>query len=150
VEGNWGFGESVVSGQVTPDHWTVDRTSWRVLSARTGAKSTWSAVSPDSGLVVLSKLPVDLTGRPCLEEDEVRYICERAAAIESAADGIPQDVEWAVARGLPFPDNVFFLQHRPETTWTAEDSQAPPDKTAEAAFDPVRYALRNVFKVPGA
>ena len=22
VEGNWGFGESVVSGQVTPDHWT--------------------------------------------------------------------------------------------------------------------------------
>ena len=25
VEGNWGFGESVVSGQVSPDHWTVDR-----------------------------------------------------------------------------------------------------------------------------
>ena len=25
VEGNWGFGESVVSGHVSPDHWTVDR-----------------------------------------------------------------------------------------------------------------------------
>ncbi len=35
VEGNWGFGESVVSGQVTPDHWTVDRASGRVLTART-------------------------------------------------------------------------------------------------------------------
>jgi len=149
VEGNWGFGESVVSGQVTPDHWTVDRASWRVRSARTGAKRTWSALSPDTGLVALSELPGNLAGRPCLEEEEVRYICERAAAIESAAGGVPQDVEWAVARDLPFPDSVFFLQHRPETTWTAGDSPAPPGKTAEPAFDPVRYALRNVFKVPG-
>jgi pyruvate,water dikinase len=150
VEGNWGFGESVVSGQVTPDHWAVDRASWRVLSARTGAKRTWSALSPSTGLVVLSELPGDLAGRLCLEEEEVRYICERAAAIESAAGGMPQDVEWAVARDVPFPDSVFFLQHRPETTWTAADSAAPPDKTAEPAFDPVKYALRNVFKVPGA
>ena len=29
VEGNWGFGESVVSGHVTPDHWTVDRATGR-------------------------------------------------------------------------------------------------------------------------
>ena len=47
VEGNWGFGESVVSGHVTPDHWTVDRASGRVLTARAGAKLTWAAVSPD-------------------------------------------------------------------------------------------------------
>ena len=40
-------------------------------------------------------------------------------AIEDASGGVPQDVEWAIARGLPFPDSVFFLQHRPETTWTA-------------------------------
>ena len=34
VEGNWGLGESVVSGHVTPDHWTVDRASGQVLTAR--------------------------------------------------------------------------------------------------------------------
>ena len=68
--------------------------------------------------MVLSPLPDDLAGQASLTEDEVRYICERAAAIESAAGGVPQDVEWAVARDLPFPDSVFFLQHRPETTWT--------------------------------
>src|SRR5262249_23501476 len=49
VEGNWGFGESVVSGQVTPDHWTVDRASGRVLTARTGAKLTWAAYTPADG-----------------------------------------------------------------------------------------------------
>jgi pyruvate, water dikinase len=173
VEGNWGFGESVVSGQVTPDHWTVDRASGRVLTARTGAKLTWAAVSPADGRVVLSPLPGDLTGRACLSEEEVRYICERATAIEAAAGGMPQDVEWAVARDLPFPDNVFFLQHRPETTWTGGsaapearggsaapgDSGTPGDSPVSAsvpgeadkpAFDPVKYALRNVFKVPGA
>jgi pyruvate, water dikinase len=170
VEGNWGFGESVVSGQVTPDHWTVDRASGRVLTARTGAKLAWAALSPDSGRVVLSPLPDDLTGRACLSEDEVRYICAQAARIEDAAGGVPQDVEWAIARDLPFPDSVFFLQHRPETTWSAEpptvreqragQDAAPtppgnadppaPGAAAEPAFDPVKYALRNVFKVPGA
>ena len=182
VEGNWGFGESVVSGQVTPDHWTVDRASGQVLTARVGAKLTWAAFSPAEGRVALSPLPDNLSGRACLSEDEVRYICERAAAIESAAGGVPQDVEWAVARDLPFPDSVFFLQHRPETTWTggqdpgptpaagtppdgtagsppdagaapagaAPDAGAAPAGTPEPAFDPVKYALRNVFKVPGA
>jgi pyruvate,water dikinase len=168
VEGNWGFGESVVSGQVTPDHWTVDRASGQVLTARVGAKLTWAAFSPAEGRVALSPLPGDLSGRACLSEDEVRYICERAAAIEAAAGGVPQDVEWAVARDLPFPDSVFFLQHRPETTWTAgqpagQDAEplaapgtagpppdaAAPGETAKPAFDPVQYALRNVFKVPG-
>jgi pyruvate,water dikinase len=160
VEGNWGFGESVVSGQVTPDHWTVDRASGRVLTARTGAKLTWAAFSPDSGRVVLSPLPDDLTGQACLSEDEVRYICAQAARIEDAAGGVPQDVEWAIARDLPFPGSVFFLQHRPETTWTAGQDAGPvppPGSTdppaagapAEPAIDPVKYALRHVFKVPG-
>jgi pyruvate,water dikinase len=159
VEGNWGFGESVVSGHVTPDHWTVDRAAGRVLSARTGAKLTWAATDPQSGRVVLSPLPDDLIGQACLTDEEVRYISERAAAIEAAAGGMPQDVEWAVARDRPFPDSVYILQHRPETTWATPPGTAPVEsgsvaipaaaKAAEPVFDPVQYALRNVFKVPG-
>jgi pyruvate, water dikinase len=160
VEGNWGFGESVVSGQVTPDHWRVDRATGRVLTARVGAKSTWAVAGPDGGRVAMGPLPDELSGRACLSEDEVRYICEQAGRIEAAAGGVPQDVEWAVARDLPFPDSVYFLQHRPETTWTGDaaggpaapepgPAAAPPPDTGRPAFDPVQYALRNVFKVPG-
>jgi pyruvate, water dikinase len=165
VEGNWGFGESVVSGHVTPDHWTVDRESGQLLTARTSAKRAWAAFSAAAGRVVLEPPPDDLVWQPCLSEQEVRYICEQAVRIEAAQGGVPLDVEWAVARDLPFPESVYFLQHRPETTWTG----APPAKPAEAvdpagpagpagpaeqpkpakAFDPVQYALRNVFKVPG-
>lgn len=164
VEGNWGFGESVVSGHVTPDHWTVDRATGRVLTARVGAKPTWAAISPQSGRVVLSPLPDDLIGKACLTDEEVRYICQQAAAIESATGGVPQDVEWAIARDLPFPDCVYILQHRPETTWAASPGTAAagsgpagsgpganpaPSEAVKPAFDPVQYALRNVFRVPG-
>jgi pyruvate,water dikinase len=158
VEGNWGFGESVVAGHVTPDHWTVDRADGRVRSARVGTKLTWAATDPESGRVVLSPLPDHLIGEACLTDEEVRYICERAAAIETATGGVPQDVEWTVAWNLPFPDSVYFLQHRPETTWATPPGTAPVESGSvaipaagapEPAFDPVQYALRNVFKVPG-
>ena len=147
VEGNWGFGESVVSGHVSPDHWTVDRATGRVLTERVGAKRAWSVLDPAADRVVLGPLPAELTERACLNHDEVRHICQQAAAIEAAEAGVPQDVEWAIARGSPFPDSVFILQHRPETTWAAP--AAEPASAPEKSFDPVRYALRNVFKVPG-
>jgi pyruvate,water dikinase len=149
VEANWGFGESVVSGQVSPDHWTVDRATGDIVTRRIGDKRVWSVFSPAAGRVVLEPAAADRAARACLTDDEVRYLARQATRIEAAEGGAPQDVEWAIARRLPFPDSVFILQHRPETTWAA----GPPDAGAAepaAGFDPVRYALRNVFRVPGA
>jgi len=159
VEANWGLGESVVSGQVTPDYWTVERDSGRILERRTGGKLVWSVLDEAGGRgTVLAPLPAELAQAPCLTDDEVRYICRQAAAIE-AAEGTPQDVEWAIARDLDVPDSVYFLQHRPETTWATTPAApppgtppgTPPEPAAAPAksFDPVQYALRNVFKVPG-
>ena len=151
VEANWGLGESVVSGQVTPDYWTVERDTGRILERRTGGKLVWSVLGEAGDAVgrgtVLAPLPAELAQAPCLTDDEVRYICRQAAAIE-AAEGTPQDVEWAIARDLDLPDSVYFLQHRPETTWAAPPPASEPAPAA-ASFDPVQYALRNVFKVPG-
>ena len=183
VEANWGLGESVVSGQVTPDYWTVERDSGRILERRVGAKLVWSVLATTGAAetgnaddgdgdgdgsageapaeranrsgTVLAPLPAELAQTPCLTDDEVRYICRQAAAIEEA-EGTPQDVEWAIARDLDIPDGVYFLQHRPETTWATTTPAAPPPGTPPASapgpaksFDPVQYALRNVFKVPG-
>ncbi len=152
IEANWGFGESVVSGRVSPDHWTVDRATGDILTRRTGDKQVWSVFSPAAGRVVLEPAPPGRSARACLTDDEVRHLCRQAARIEAAEEGVPQDVEWAIARGLPFPDSVFILQHRPETTWTGgpPTSGVTAEPPAAAGFDPVRYALRNVFRVPGA
>jgi pyruvate, water dikinase len=166
VEANWGFGESVVSGQVTPDHWEADRATGDVLAQHVGGKRAWSVLDPETGRVALRPLPDELAIQACLATHEVRYLCQQAAAIEDAAGGAPQDVEWAIARGQPFPDSVFILQHRPVTTLDNPRLATPPaardpgphpatpqPATAPArkpAFDPVQYALRNVFRVPGA
>jgi pyruvate, water dikinase len=151
VEANWGFGESVVSGLVTPDHWEVDRATGHILTEHVTVKSTWSALDLQTGTVTLQPLPDDLAPQACLAAHEVRYLCRQALAIEESDGGTAQDVEWAIARDLPFPDSVFILQHRPVTTLSpspAAPRPAPPPPPA--AFDPVQYALRNVFKVPGS
>ena len=81
--------------------------------------------------MVLAPLPADLAGQACLTEDEVRYICAQAAAIE-AAEGA------AAGRGVGdrprpgVPDSVFFLQHRPETTWAAAEPPERPGRRRHA------------------
>ena len=151
VEANWGFGESVVSGQVTPDHWEADRVTGDVLTEHVDGKRAWSVLDPETGRVVLRPLPGELAAQGCLARHEVRYLCQLAAKIEETAGGIPQDVEWAIARGLPFPGSVFILQHRPVTTLDGPHPGAlpPAAATPPPTFDPVQYALRNVFRVPG-
>jgi pyruvate,water dikinase len=152
VEANWGFGESVVSGQVTPDHWEAERATGDILAEHVGGKRAWSVLDPETGRVTLQTLPDELASQECLAPHEVRYLCRQAVAIEEEAGGVPQDVEWAIARGLPFPDSVFILQHRPVTTLNGPHPAAGPAPAAPApkpAFDPVQYALRNVFRVPG-
>jgi hypothetical protein len=124
-----------------------------------GAKRHYSLLDPDTDSVCLAELPAGKAAEASLSEDEIRELCRLAAGI-AEAEGVPQDVEWAVARD----GSVFLLQYRPETTWPARavpephqpgqrpSETGPPERAPdqEQAFNPVQYALRNVFKVPGA
>jgi phosphoenolpyruvate synthase/pyruvate phosphate dikinase len=38
--------------------------------------------------------------------------------------GCAQDVEWCVANDIPFPENIFLVQTRPESVWSKK-KQAP-------------------------
>ena len=66
VEANWGLGESVVSGQVTPDYWTVERDSGRILERRVGAKLVWSVLADadNAGAVRAAAAPCSRRCRP--------------------------------------------------------------------------------------
>jgi pyruvate, water dikinase len=142
VEANWGFGESVVSGAVIPDHFLVSKADGAVLEQRIATKERWSVFDEGARRVVERPAPATQARQPCLSVAEVQLLVRLAVEIE-AREGRPQDVEWAIDARLPFPDNVYILQHRPETSWS--DRPEP-----EPHYDPVAYALRNVFKVkPG-
>jgi pyruvate,water dikinase len=141
IEGSWGLGETVVAGLVTPDHWSVKKDSGRIRERHISDKRVQLVFDTHRSQAVEVGVPDELATQPCLTDDEVRYLCRRAAELE-AIQGMPQDIEWAVHRGMDLPGSVFFLQHRPETTWGEVTG------TDGAAFDPVEYALRTVLGVP--
>lgn len=141
IEGNWGLGETVVSGQVTPDHWSVKKDSGRIRDRHIGDKRVQLVFDPAQGRAVEVDVPADLAAQACLSDDEVRLLVRRAVELEQH-EGVPQDVEWAIRAGAELPDSLVFLQHRPETTWGTHT------EVDDGGFDPVDYSLRSVFGLP--
>ena len=36
----------------------------------------------------------------------------------------PQDSEWVISKNLPFPENVFLVQTRPESVWSKKKKES--------------------------
>jgi pyruvate,water dikinase len=109
VEGNWGLGESVVSGEVNPDHFLVDKETMEIEG--TVNQKTKMVVYRSSG-TVMADVPQDMQHQPCLSKEEVREIARISLEVEKHFN-TPQDMEWAVDLDLPFPQNIFWVQARP-------------------------------------
>lgn len=110
VEGNWGLGESVVSGEVTPDSFMVDKTSRSVVSS-TISKKTRMVVYKKNGIGMVS-VPVEKQDRPCIDARELEEIVRISLKVESYFD-MPQDMEWVFDADIKFPENLFWVQTRP-------------------------------------
>jgi len=110
VEGNWGLGESVVSGTLIPDKYILDKNTLQVIEKTIGDKEM-QVVATEKGAVE-QEIPADKRLISCLNDDELIRIAELAKTLE-AHFGMPQDMEWAISNDFPFPDNIFLLQTRP-------------------------------------
>jgi len=108
IEGAWGLGDTVVSGEVSPDHWEVDKETLETTRERVAEKHVLAFRDP-SGSSRRRELTPDEARRPCLDGALVRRIAELGRRIEDHY-GAPQDIEWAVAGG-----QVFIVQSRPVT-----------------------------------
>jgi len=111
IESNWGLGESVVSGNVTPDKFVVDRSERQVIE-RTPGQKLKRVVMRDQGISE-EEVPTDERGKLSLSDEEVIDIVVLAEKMESHF-GVPQDVEWAIDDSLPARENVVLLQARPQ------------------------------------
>ena len=119
VEGNWGLGESVVSGEITPDSFIVDKESGKMES--TINKKTKMVVYKASGIRI-TKVPDELQERPCLNKEELDEIVRIAKDVE-AHFNMPQDMEWVFDSDLAFPENLYWVQTRPAKYTQKKDSQ---------------------------
>jgi pyruvate,water dikinase len=120
IDSVWGFGEGVVSGDVTPDNFLVNKVMWsisrRTISPKTHAHLLMEA-HPDGPRVSRVPLPDERVNAPSLTDDEIVAIARLARAAEKHY-GCPQDVEWAIDDDLPAGEDVVLLQARPETVWS--------------------------------
>jgi len=118
IEANWGVGESVVSGSVTPDNYIVDKESLRILKKKIAKKTVEYTRDPKTGKTIHVNVPPERQEKPCLTDEEIVKLTELAKRIEEHYGGRPQDIEFAVDRDPSFPENVFIVQSRPETVWS--------------------------------
>ncbi len=109
VEGNWGLGESVVSGEITPDSFVVDKRTGEV--DQTINPKTKMVVYQQRGIAMV-EVPAEIQKQPCLTGDELREIVRIAHLVEDHF-GVPQDMEWVVDDDLACPKNIFWVQARP-------------------------------------
>ena len=140
IEGNWGWGEAVVQGMVTPDHIEVGKTDMRVLDHQVTDKQVVSAFDYAEGLVIERKMPKLFRRAPILTEEEIITICKTVKDIEDKYN-YPVDVEWVVDKNRREGDPVTIVQTRPETVHSNEEDDSASDK-----WDPVAYATKYAFK----
>ena len=117
IDASWGLGESVVSGVVTPDNFLVDKVTFDIIRRTASPKLIEYEPDPEAGRVQILEVPPERQTQLCLSDDEVVGLAHLGKRIEQHY-GAPQDIEWAIDRDLPFPDNVVVLQSRPETVWS--------------------------------
>lgn len=128
IDASWGLGEAVVSGEVTPDNFLVDKVLRSVVRRTISHKHIEYRL--DEGAVRPCEVEADRADAPCVTDEELTAVAEMARRAERHY-GCPQDVEWAIDRHLADGDNVILLQARPETVW----SRKAPRRVAPGGYD---------------
>jgi pyruvate,water dikinase len=119
INASWGLGEAIVSGLVTPDTWTIDKSTGAVTDRRIGRKERQVVRSADGGTDE-HDVPEDLRDIASLTDDQLAELARFGTQIEEHY-GRPMDVEWAYADG-----RCFILQARPITTLAPSPTAAGP------------------------
>ncbi|WP_157439321.1 PEP/pyruvate-binding domain-containing protein [Aeromicrobium sp. Root344] len=105
IEAAWGLGESVVSGRVVPDAFTL--VDGGEIETTTGSKAT--RLDHREGALRRTAVAAADRRRPVLSAEQAREVAEAALRAE-AVHGTVVDVEWAIAGGT-----LWLLQVRPIT-----------------------------------
>jgi pyruvate,water dikinase len=141
IEGNYGLGETVVSGAVNPDDFVVDKKTLKIKERRIARKTVQYIRDPKTGATVHLDVPEDKQKQPCITEKEILKLGKLAKRIEKHY-GSAQDIEWAIDKDLSFPKDVFIVQSRPETVWSAK----PMEKTSQVEERKPEEKLKVVVK----
>ncbi len=114
INASWGLGEAIVSGQVTPDEYIVEKGTFRIVEKHS-VKKDKQIISDRKGNTKWTEVPKGMQNLPALSDKAIVRLAQYGVQIENHY-GVPQDIEWAVDE----KDRIFILQARPETVHGVE------------------------------
>jgi pyruvate,water dikinase len=145
VEGSWGLGSALVSGEVTPDSFVISKVTGEIVRRTVSAKLRLHRRDPGGSGVIADDVPEPLRDRPCLDDAEIAALAQLGRRVEELC-GAPQDIEWAITGEAGSAAGITLLQSRPETAW-ARRPAAPVATARPRAVDHVFEHLGRVNKV---
>ncbi len=123
IEGNFGLGETVVSGAVNPDDFVVDKSAMKIKSRRIARKTVKYVRDPKTGKTIHLDIPEGEQKLVCITDTEIMFLSELAKRIEKHYNK-PMDIEWAIDQDLSYPENMMLVQARPETVFGSKSQEA--------------------------
>lgn len=109
IEASWGLGESIVSGEVTPDEYIVDKNTMKIEEVKINEKKIMT-VYDEQTLTKKVEVPNEIKNVRCLSDEEVLKLAEFGKKIEEHYKH-PQDIEFAID-----DFGIWIVQTRPVTT----------------------------------
>lgn len=109
IEASWGLGEAIVSGQVTPDSYVVEKKSRNILDTNIAEKSR-GLFRISSGGNEWKDVSDKKANDQCLSNKEILKFSDLILKIENHY-GFPCDIEWAFEK-----KRFYITQSRPITT----------------------------------
>ncbi|MBI2830010.1 MAG: phosphoenolpyruvate synthase [Chloroflexi bacterium] len=113
IEAIYGLGEGLVSGEVTPDLYVIDKTVLRIIDKKI-ARQEWQLVRnphENGSSNVEAPVGISMQDQQKLTEEEILHLAKLGKHIESHYR-FPQDIEWAREASGKF----YIVQARPVTT----------------------------------
>jgi len=108
INSSFGLGESIVSGQVTPDSFVVDKIKKEIVQKQISNKEYMLVGKKDGGI---EEQKISDPKAPSLTNEQVLEVSELVSKVEEHYK-IPMDIEWAI-----YESKLYLLQARPITSY---------------------------------
>lgn len=132
IEAGFGLGEAIVSGSVTPDTYTVDKGSFKILEKKIHEQAFRIVKKGKEN--VREKMSAAIARKQKIDDKTIVQLAKLGKQIERHYKS-PQDVEWAIEN-----KELFIVQSRPITTLGLKEKGASSEerkKKLEALKDKV-------------
>lgn len=120
IEAIYGLGERIVQGAYTPDHYLVQKESWKILQKKVAPQkiemTLKDGINQDLKVAESKQDKIKLTDEQIIELAKIGHQLQQHYRF-------PQDIEWALEDG-----KMYIVQSRPVTTITLESLEKNKDE----------------------